>query len=261
MNLYKDITRITLLALCICMPLKVLAQYTDEILYKAYLTSDVSLWKDYIEATDWKNISNAEKLRLLNYQYGYVAFAVSEESESAEYHLDLFKQHLADSTLNINPAQFACYQSSVAAYEMSFASFRKLMYANQAMVYANEAMRIDSLHPAALTLKANIDMYCPKAFGGNKERALRYFLLAERRFNELHLTVNNWNYRALQLCIAQCYEKIGNKDKAISKCESILSEEPDFSYISDIYLPTLRGENPKTKVGIGNIGKIANSVL
>lgn len=261
MNLSKDIALIILLSLCVWLPVRVLAQYTDEILYKAYLTSDVSLWKEYIEATDWDNASNVEKLRLLNYQYGYVAFAVSEESESAQYHLDLFKQHLSDTHLTIDAAQLACYQSSVAAYEMSFATFRKLMYANQAMVYANEAMRIDSLHPAALTLKANIDMYCPKAFGGNKERALRYFLLAERRFNELHLTTYNWNYRALQLCIAQCYEKIGNKEKAIEKCKSILLEEPDFSYISDIYLPTLRGENTKTKVGIGNIGKIANSVL
>lgn len=238
----------------------VLAQYTDEALYKAYLTSDVSLWKEYIEATDWSSLTEAEKERLLNYQYGYVAFAVSEETDWAERHLELFKEHLADSSLQIDAAQLACYRSSVAAYEISFTTFRKLSYAAQAMDYADEAMRLDSLHPAALTLKANIDMYCPKAFGGNKARALQYFLLAERRFKELHQTQYNWNYRALQLCIAQCYEKTGEKAKAIAKCESILREEPDFAYIRDVYLPTLRGESAKGKGGVGDMGRIAGAL-
>ncbi len=252
---------ISLFLLLVLMPQWVLAQYTDEELYKAYLKGDVSLWKEYIEHADWDKLSEMEKERLLNYQYGYVAFAVSEENESAERHLQLFAQHIEELSGKLDGAQLACYRSSLAAYEMSFNAFRKLMYANRAMAYANEAMRIDSLHPAALTLKANIDMYCPKAFGGNKERALRYFLLAERRFKELHLTIHNWNYRALQLCIAQCYEKTGDKQQAIEKCEQILQEEPGFSYISDTYLPVLRGETPKQKVGIGNVSNIANSVL
>lgn len=250
-----------ILFLSLVFPNQVSAQYTDEALYAAYLKSDVSLWKEYIEHTDWNSLSKNEKKRLLNYQYGYVAFAVSEQDESAEHHLQLFAAHIEEMGSDLEAAQLACYRSSLAAYEMSMNTFRKLMYANRAMTYANEAMRLDSLHPAALTLKANIDMYCPKAFGGNKERALRYFLLAEQRFRELNLTLHNWNYRALQLCIAQCYEKTGDKQKAIEKCEQILKEEPAFSYISEIYLPTLRGETINPKVGIGNVGNIANSVL
>lgn len=250
-----------LLAVLLLIPVFGLAQYSERDLYNAYLRSDMSLWKEYIEHTDWDAIAIAEKQRLLNYQYGYVAFAISAEDKDAEAHLLRFERHTEDMKNVLDASTLACYRSSYAAYKMSFNVFRKLMYANQAMSLANEAMRLDSLNPAALTLKANIDLYCPKAFGGNKARALRYFLRAEKRYQELGITKCNWNYRALQLCIAQCYEKTGKKEQAIRKCRSILQEEPDFSYIRDIYLPTLLGEKVTDKAGIGNVSNVANSIL
>ncbi|MCM1035280.1 MAG: hypothetical protein NC038_06915 [Paludibacter sp.] len=252
---------IFLLTALLMIPIIGMAQYSEQELYNAYLRSDMELWKEYIEHTDWNTITSAEKTRLLNYQYGYVAFAISAKDKDAEKHLERFEHNIDNSTHLLDASTLSCYRSSFSAYKMSFNVFRKLMYANQAISLANEAMRLDSLNPAALTLKANIDLYCPKAFGGNKARALRYFLRAEQRYQELGLTRCNWNYRALQLCIAQCYEKTGYKEKAIQKCRSILQEEPAFSYIRDIYLPMLLGEKVIDKAGIGNVSNVANSML
>lgn len=252
---------IFLLTVLLLIPVLGCAQYSEQELYNAYLKSDMGLWKEYIEQADWSTITLREKQRLLNYQYGYVAFAISADDKDAEMHLDKFEQHIEYMEKLLDPSTLACYRSSYAAYKMSFNVFRKLIYANQAMSWANEAMRLDSLNPAALTLKANIDLYCPKAFGGNKTRALYYFLRAEKRYQELGMTRYNWNYRALQLCIAQCYEKTGYKEKAIAKCQSILKEEPRFAYIRDIYLPTLLGKNVIDKTGIGNVNNVANSIL
>ena len=44
----------------------------------------------------------------------------------------------------------------------------------------------------------------------------------------------------MRLCIAQCYEKTGEVEKAIHTCQEILESIPDFSYIRDEYLPKLQ---------------------
>jgi hypothetical protein len=42
------------------------------------------------------------------------------------------------------------------------------------------------------------------------------------------------------LAAAQCYEKTGRKNEALSIANDLLNEFPNFTYIRDIYLPALR---------------------
>ncbi len=223
----------------------VFAQYTDKDLYKAYLTTDLTLWQKYIEDTAWEKLSSYEKERMLNYQYGFVANSLSGNKKEAQAHLDLFKNRIEEMQSNLSPSALACYRSAAAAYQVKLGSWRVLRLALQSLDDAALAVQLDSINPLALTLKGNVDMYCPKTFGGDKTRALQYFLRAEKRYRDLDRTANNWNYRAIQLCIAQCYEKIGKKEEAIAKCQEILQEEPNFEYIRDAYLPRLLGQKPK----------------
>ncbi len=222
------------------------AQYTDKALYDAYLTTDLTLWQNYIDDTTWDNLSQYEKERMLNYQYGFVANTLGGEKAFAQAQLDLFKSRTEEMKDKLSPSTLSCYRSAYAAYQVKLGTWKILKMALQSLDEAAMAVELDSLNPLALTLKGNVDMYCPKAFGGDKARALRYFLLAEQRYRELGRTANNWNLRALQLCIAQCYEKTGEKEKAIQKCQEILQEEPNYAYIRDAYLPRLLGEKPKS---------------
>ncbi len=234
----------SLLLLMLIVSLSCYAQYSDKELYEAYLTSDLSLWQEYINSTDWESLSKEEKKRMLNYQYGFTANVLSQDKDTAKRHLQLFEEHVNDAAEWLSPSSLACYRSAYAAYKIKLGDWRVFSLAKQTFCYADEAVEIDSLNPLALTLKANVDMYAPKAFGGNKEQALHYFLLAEKQYRERGLTLNNWNFRALQLCIAQCYEKTGDKEQAIAKCYAILAEEPNYEYIRHVYFPKLLGQAP-----------------
>lgn len=249
-----------LLASLLIISISCLAQHTDEQLYKAYLHNNMSAWEEYVSLAGWDTLALTEKERMLNYEYGYVAVAIGEGHPQAENYLNSFEQHLAQLQPHLPLATYTTYSSGVAAYKISFNKLKLLYYGKQAISLAATAVEQDSLNPLALTLKANVDFYCPKAFGGNKARALRYMLRAEQLYKEQNLTLHNWNYRALQLCIAQCYEKLGEKQKAIEKCRAILQEEPDFQYISSVYLPTLLGEHPTIQPTTAG-GRLADSIL
>ncbi len=236
---------IFILILLLCTSVYCSAQYTDKELYNAYLTTDLTLWQEYITNTPWESLTQYEKERMLNYQYGFVANSLSGEKHEAQAHLDLFTQHTAAMENQLSPSSLACYRSAAAAYQVKIGTWKVLRLALQSLEDAALAVQLDSLNPLALTLKGNVDMYCPQTFGGDKERALHFFQLAEQRYRELDRTANNWNYRALQLCIAQCHEKTGEKEQAINKCREILQEEPNFMYIRDAYLPRLLGQKPK----------------
>ncbi len=220
------------------------AQYSDKELYQAYLTSDLTLWGEYIKNTNWNTLSVSDKERMLNYQYGYVANILSNKDKSPKQQLALFKERIAEMADMMPKSTILSYESAAAAYEIQLGSWKVFSLAKDAFTKADEAVKLDSLNSIALTLAANVKMYAPKMVGGDKEVALKYFLLSEKRYREIGWTTYNWNYRALQLCIAQCYEKTGHKEKAIAKCEEILQEEPNFEYIKHDYLPRLQGKEP-----------------
>lgn len=217
--------------------LSVAAQFTDKDLYDAYLRQDISLWDEFIETADFESMTVRQQLRFLNYEYGYVAAAIGAQADDAEKHLAAFEKHIDEATLSESFRY--TYQSAAAAYAITFNKSKFVALGTKTIRYANRAVELDSLNPYALSLKANTCFYAPKVAGGDKQKALHYFLRAEQLFRETNCTTYNWNYRVAQLCVAQCYEKLGQLYSAIAQCEAILAEEPNFTYVRDTYLPQL----------------------
>lgn len=232
---------IIFLTLLINLPLYA-ADFSKRVLYEAYLASDMTVWGNYLKRMDTKSLSIAEMAEMVNYEYGYIAFCQGEKRmDEAEERLRLFEQHINRlETGGYSPSNVQVYRSSVCAYQIAYNKLKFISLANKAIAFVEKAVEIDSLNPIALTLKGNVDFYRPGAVGGSKKRALETFLKAEKLMRQQRMTVDCWNYRSLQMCIAQCYEKLGDKKKAIAYCEHILDEEPDFVYIRDVYLPELK---------------------
>lgn len=217
--------------------LSVAAQFTDKELYNAYLRQDMSVWHEYIQSADFDLMNVPQQLRLLNYEYGYVAAAIGAQLDDAEQHLLDFQLHIDAADI---PESFRyTYLSAAAAFAITFNKSKFMALGMQTIRFANKAVEVDSLNPFALSLKANTCFYAPKVAGGDKNKALHYFQRAEQIFKDLNATENNWNYRIAQLGVAQCYEQLGQKEKAIEKCKDILAEEPDFEFVRDTFLPKL----------------------
>ena len=70
------------------------AQYSNHQLYQAYLNQDVSLWGEYIASAQWDSMSVEEQKQLLNYEYGYTAVALGQDTVDATAMLARYEQHL-----------------------------------------------------------------------------------------------------------------------------------------------------------------------
>ncbi len=229
-----------LFVLCFCSSL-CLAQ-TDRALYEAYLRKDMTVWQEYIDHADWARLSNREKERLLNYEYGYAAYISDKDAAAADFYLKQFNQHIEDHAAHLTAATLATYRSAYCAFMTKVDKWRMISFATKSLRYADEAVAADLRNPLALALYGNVKMYTPKTFGGDKAVAIQYYQRAEAVYESQKETRNNWNYRALQLCMIQCYEKTGQLNKALEKCKAVLDDEPDFAYLCDEYLPMLEAQ-------------------
>lgn len=210
-------------------------------LYEAYLAGDMSVWGKYIADMEEKeNLTIDEIAHVANYEYGYIAWCIDEKRiDEAKHRLDIFVAHIDYlEKHSYSPSVIAVYRSSVCAYQLSLYKKRFLQIAKEALAYSEKALELDPKNPMALTLQGNVKMYMPAMFGGSDTKALEFFLESEALMRKAG-DVNNWNFRSLQLCIAQCYEKVDGKERAARYCEEVLAEVPNFVYLRDVYYKKL----------------------
>ncbi len=219
---------------------------SDEQLYQGYMASDLTLWGQYIDAQDWNTLCHAERKRLINYEYGYIPFMVDQgRTDEAARRLVVYERHLAEEQTALRPSEYLTYLSAAHAYEYLLDKGKIFTDGMQSFKYAKQALAADPKDPIAMTLKGNVDFYAPKMFGGNKEKAVQIFLEAERIMTADSAYRYIWNFPAIQLTIAQCYEKMGETDKALAQAEKTLRVHPTFKYLKEVYLPELRKKMQK----------------
>ena len=236
----KVVVLFALLA-CVCIPLFAETEYTDEYLYNAYLRRDMDAWKQYLDNSPWEKLSICEKQRYLNYEYGFIAPAIDNKQPWAEEYLHAFERHVEEmyKAKHISEAHYYMYMSSVCAYDFLLHTGHLFSSGLKAFKYVRKATELAPEDPFVLTLMANMEFYAPAGFGGNKKDALERFHKAQRLFETTTSYQHLWNYASMRLCIAQCYDKTGETEKAIAVCKDILTSIPDFEYIRDEYLPAL----------------------
>lgn len=256
------IKRITLYLLFILCVQTSFGQYDQKAMYNCYLGDGKSLWRQYITTANWSAMNNNERERLLNYEYGYIAYAISVKDKDAKRMLTNFETHISQMEGKMSESTRLTYLSAAASYNLTMNKLNLLTLGPKVISYADKAVKTDGTNPYALLLRGSIYFYCPGTFGGDKNKALSFLQKAERQFEQTGDTVYNWNYRSAQMIIAQCYEKLGEKQKAIAKCRAILRSEPDFLYIRDIYLPELLGtrkrDNATQDVGSSMVNILTN---
>ncbi len=210
-----------------------LAQYSDQQLYRAYLNRDMHTWQAYLAGTDFAQAPLDEQLRYLNYQYGYVAYAISIKQDDCRLLLDQFEANLETLRPQLPEATYLAYKASTHSYELSlnhwqFAKLSKLIYSE-----VSRALSADADNPLAQTMKGNVEFYSPI---GSKHDALRHYQAADSLYHAQGASPWLWNVRAVQLALVQCLEKTQSREAAIVKCREILAEEPDFYALREMYI-------------------------
>lgn len=229
------------LLLLLTLPLGTVAGrgFSEQQLFSAYLAGDMEPWRKYIDSTDWKTASLAERERIVGYEYGFVAAELERDAKSGERYLRQYQAHVEALQPKLPPARYCTYLSAAYAYHFQLDNTKIFSCALRAYRLAHQAVEHDPLDPLAVTLVGNVDFYSPTALGGDKKRALDMFARAEALMRTDTTYRLRWNYPATMLCMAQCREKTGDLRGAIATCRHILALYPDFVFVRDTYLPEL----------------------
>lgn len=224
------------------------AEHVNKIIYNSYVYKDMNRWKSIIDSLQLENEKNilniSEKWELLNYQYGYIAWAISNKKEKksdAEKYLAIAENNLEEleeligKTPTIN-----AYHSAFIAYDIGITPFKAPFIGLKSMKYGEMAVEEDSLNYFALIQYGNIMNYMPAAFGGSKSKALMYYLEAKKIMDEdPKLHQNNWLYMNLILTIADNYKNSKNYESTMKYYNVALKIHPDYPYVKDILIPSL----------------------
>ena len=213
-------------------------------MYQIYLENDMAKWGIEIKKyTSQPNLTINDKIEISNYLYGYIASLLNDTNKNKKeinQWIELWEMYLDDiETTKGKHADIYAYRSSINAYKAKYKSGGMMVYGPRSLTELNNALNTDPNNALAISLKGNTNFYMPSFVGGDKKEAIEWFEKAISIMAKENNILFRWNRCAITLCLAQAYEKIGNKEKAIEICKTELLREPNFSYMRDIYLPSL----------------------
>ena len=213
----------------------------SETIYKAYIKGDMEKWKYSIDSLEnIRNKTNNEKLELINYQYGYIAWCINQQKineaeryiAKAEELIDfLEKQPHFLSTVYAYKAAFVGFEIGISPYKAPFIGAHSL-------TYAKKSAALDSTNPLAYIQLGNIAYYTPKIIGGSKSEAIQHYKMALQLMEKNYSSINqNWNYLNLIAILIQTYIDTGQYKTAKKYCIKALSIEPEFDWIKNELYP------------------------
>lgn len=204
-------------------------------LMNAYLENNMPAWRAFIHSTDWAQATQAERQRVLAYEYGYCAAMMEVDKHEAQRATQVFHSHVEAMKNSLPESYYEMYLSAIYAFEFKLG---QSFHVFSILRYANKALELAPNDPIVVGYMGNVLFYAPKGIG-DKKKALALFEKAATLFASPQWKYC-WNRPAMLLAAAQCYEKTGDKQKAISIANKLLNEFPNFTYIRDTYLPALR---------------------
>jgi tetratricopeptide (TPR) repeat protein len=223
--------------------LSVYAENMSKIIYDSYVDKEMTIWKSVIDSLQVEKelgkLSVDQKWELLNYQYGYVAWAISKKKtmkHEAEAYLDVAKENLSELVeANGKTSLSNAYNAAFVAYEIGITPIKAPFIGLKCMKYGETALKQDSLNHFALIQYGNIMNYMPAAFGGSKDKALLYYKKAKEVMRgDDSLYKENWLYMNLILTIADIYKN--KKDYESTKLYYLeaLELEPGYKFVEEL---------------------------
>ena len=208
---------------------------TKSDIYKAYIASSMVEWKvviDRLQSTGIKD--DASRLELVNYQYGYIGWCIGENrKDEANQYLELAEDNLnAIEKKQLYAAKVNSYRSAFYGFHIGLNMLLAPWYGSKSIACAKEAVALDSQDYLGYVQLGNVYFHAPSLMGGDKSKAIENYRIArmklERASNEI---IFDWNFLSLLVTTANCYESMGDLEKAKSSYEEILKIEPNFNWV------------------------------
>lgn len=212
-------------------------------IYSFYISNGMQDWKQYIDKMAAKeNQTAAEKLELLEYQYGYIAWCIGVErdDEAAVYLKKAWKiaENLEKQKYRLSSVY--AYKAAFYGYEIGLGPWIAPIYGPKSMNHAKKAIEANPNDPIGYIQLGNMQFYMPAAFGGSKTEAINYYRKAIVMIENHRNANGNWMYLSLLATLGQAYQEVGKRSEAEQVYRKALALEPDFLYVSKELLPKLK---------------------
>ncbi len=215
---------------------------TDPTIYKAYIRGHMAKWLKHMEL--YHASSNAQKLELINYQYGYIAYCIKKKNkDEAEKHLQKAEKLLADlAKQQYKMSMVNAYKSAFVGFKIGLSPYKAPFIGKRSLAYAKKSIALEHSNYFGYVQLGNIAFYTPSMLGGSKTDAIKHYLKALKLIEKNPtLLKNNWNYLNLLATIINAYYETGKYDLAKKFCIKTLAIEPQFYWVKDqLYPQTLK---------------------
>ncbi len=217
-----------------------------ERIYDCFISDNMGEWKKIIDEIDKQSqMTNQQRLELVNYQYGYIAWCMGKKKyKLAEQYLEKAESNLTYlENKKYSLSTLCVYRSIFYGYRVGISRWQAPFLASKIVDYSKQAAKLDSNNWFAYMQLGNVDFYTPTFMGGSKSNALKLYLKAEKLLesNKSNL-INNWNYLNLLTVIGNTYLELKNYSLAKKYYDKALSIEPNFYWIKVELYPILNSK-------------------
>lgn len=213
--------------------------------YQAYISGKMEGWKTAIDNMENQKKNEADfLLELINYQYGYVAWCLGNyKKNDAKHYLSLLEKNLVRlKNIAGETAEFHAFTAAAFGFKIGLSVWRAPFFGPKSMDHAEKALEKNSQSFQANMEMGNIWNHMPAMFGGSDEKALTYYSKAleiiESKPEEFKR--HNWMYLNLLTIVGQMHQETGNPNQAKKYFEQALQIEPDFVWVKEELLPSLK---------------------
>lgn len=214
------------------------------LIYNAYINGDMNKWANVIYTIEQNedNKTIDQKLELISYYYGYVGFLIGIKNyEKAQLMIPkgekLISQVLAESPKN---ATAYAFKGSFIGFKIAMSKFKAMTLGPESAASLKKGYEIDPSNVQVLVDKANALYHTPKLFGGDKKEALKLFQKGLKLMESSMNTTNNWFYMNVLTLTARAHENLNQNEQALQLYEKILHIEPDYKWVKNELLPSLK---------------------
>ncbi|MBW6536922.1 MAG: tetratricopeptide repeat protein [Mariniphaga sp.] len=230
-------------------PLQTSAENTQSIfkqqVYQAYISGKMEGWKTAIGIMEKQKKNDPDfLLKLINYQYGYVAWCLGNDKKNdAKHYLSLLEKNLERLKNTAGEtAEFHAYTAAAYGFKIGLSTWRAPFFGPKSMEHAEIALAKNNQSFQGNMEMGNIWNHMPSIFGRSDEKALSYYSKAleimESKSEEIKR--HNWIYLNLLTLVGQMQKEMGNTDSARKYFEQALQIEPNFIWVKEELLPSLK---------------------
>ncbi len=222
------------------------SSYRDPI-YKAYSRGKMNTWYELMHACE-KNVNPSsfdEQLELISYYYGYTAWLIgAKKYDTAEEYIEK-SEKIIDKLLDESPENptLLAYKGAYIAFTIGISNFKAIYLGRKSMKYIDKAIELDPENIQGNIEKGNSMYYRPSIFGGDKAKAIQYYVKAIKSFEKQGLVVNNWMYINTMTALGQAYEATDQIQLAKLCYEKIIRIFPNFMWVEDELYPDMLKRN------------------